>query len=362
MEKQNVLFVLKDFLRSGGVEKVTLNLANEFARQGHKVGIFIMDAGDVEEELFYNFETFFGDSGGVSGIAKYTFKLGDFIKKGKYELVISAKEQANLLNYATKIFYRGYTPVYTRHCAFDVSDQDLSVSQITNLYKLYAKGRGNIVAISDDLSKYIKKQIPKIKDKVSFCPNPVVSENLYNLASKNTEQFSHPRPYLCAVGRLCEQKGFDLLLKIYRHALDENENLPDLIIVGEGEDLKQLEALREELDLNDKVFFNGYSSNPYYIIKNSELYLLSSRHEGLPTVLIEALALKKGIVAFDCPTGPREILQDGDYGDLIPIGDLKQFAKSINNKLVSPANLSGDEISKYTFERSAKAYLALLNK
>lgn len=362
MEKPNVLFVLKDFLRSGGVEKVTLNLANEFANQGNKVGIFIMDAGTIDAELFSKFDTYFGNSGGLSGIAKYTFKLSEFIKKGKYELVISAKEQANLLNYATKIFCKGYTPVYTRHCAFDVSDQDLSVSQIANLYKLYGKGRGSIVAISDDLTKYIQKQIPQIRSRVSFCPNPVVNEKLYKLASINTDNFVHPRPYLCAVGRLCEQKGFDLLLKIYRYALNENENLPDLVIVGEGEDLKQLEVLRAELNLKDKVFFHGYSSNPYYIINNSELYLLSSRHEGLPTVLIEALALKKAIVAFDCPTGPREILQDGKFGDLIPIGDLKQFAKSINQKLISPNYLNGDEVLKYTFKSSAKAYLALLER
>lgn len=362
MEKQNVLFVLKDFSRSGGVEKVTLNLANEFVSQGHQVGIFIMDARGIDHDLFSKFNTYLGNSGGVLGVVKYALTLSNFIKKNQYKLVISAKEQANLLNFAAQFLCKNYTPIYSRHCAFDVSDQDLSVNQITQLYKLYAKGRGKIVAISNDLAVYIKKQLPTIKNKVHFCPNPVVNEDIYKLASNNTENFFHSRPYLCAVGRLCEQKGFDLLLNIYSFSLEKNPNLPDLVIVGEGEDLEQLKSLRQELSLEDKVFFKGYSSNPYYIIKNSELYLLSSRHEGLPTVLIEALALKKGIVAFDCPTGPREILDNGRYGELISVGELQQFAMSINKKLALPINLTGEEIINYTFERSAKAYLALLEK
>jgi glycosyltransferase involved in cell wall biosynthesis len=96
-------------------------------------------------------------------------------------------------------------------------------------------------------------------------------------------------------------------------------------------------------------------------MSNSELFLLSSRNEGLPTVLIEALALKKNIVAFDCPTGPDEVLQHGKYGTLVPVGDIEFFAKSINQLLNNPIEIPENAIEKYTFEKSSNAYLALVN-
>jgi glycosyltransferase involved in cell wall biosynthesis len=143
--------------------------------------------------------------------------------------------------------------------------------------------------------------------------------------------------------------------------LDSNPNIPDLVIVGEGPDFDKLHKQRNELELTDRVHFSGYTTNPYYILNNSELFLLSSRNEGLPTVLIEALALKKNIVAFDCPTGPDEVLQQGKYGTLVPVGDIESFAKSINQLLNNPIEIPDNAIEKYTFEKSSNAYLALVN-
>jgi glycosyltransferase involved in cell wall biosynthesis len=360
-KKISVLFVLKNFSRSGGVEKITLNLIDELIKQDHKVGVFIMDGRGVSDNKFTSVNLFLGAKGGALGIVSHISKLANFISEANYDLVISAKEQANLLNFIVSSFNKKYMPVYTRHCAFDVSDQDLSIKQLKALYGLYSNGRGKVVAVSKDLGKYIEKEIPKLKNNVYICPNPVIHSALHKMALTNTEGFVHKKPYICAVGRLCEQKGFDVLLKIYKIALTENENIPDLIIVGEGADLADLKSLRKELDLDEKVLFHGYTENPYYIINNSVLFLLSSRHEGLPTVLIESLALKKSIVAFDCPTGPREILNNGEYGILVPENDLYKFAISINQLLVSPKLLTGDEVINYTPERSLASYLKLVD-
>lgn len=361
-KKINVLFVLKNFSRSGGVEKITLNLIDELARQGYKVGVFIMDGKGVAADRFSTINHFIGCEGGILGIIKHTNKLSRFIKDGKYDLVISAKEQANLLNFIVKLINRKFTPVYTRHCAFNVSDQDLTVNQIKMLYNLYSFGRGKVVAVSNDLAKYIEEEIPRLSNKVYVCPNPVIHPKLHEMALTNTDHFIHNKPYICAVGRLCEQKGFDVLLNIYKMALADNPDIPDLIIVGEGSDLASLNKLKQKLNLDGKVYFSGYTENPYYIINNSLLFLLSSRHEGLPTVLIEALALKKSIVSFDCPTGPREILNDGEYGVLVPENDVSTFAFSINKLLTSPKVLTGFEAINYTSERSLASYLALVDK
>lgn len=361
MPKVKVLFVLKDALRGCGVTKVTLNLANQLKDQGHEVGIYIMDNSHAQLEQFHHITTFVGNKGGSKGILKYFFHLSRHIKNQNYNLVISAKEQANILTFLASLISKNFMPIYTRHSSFDVSEQDLSAKTLVKLYSLYGKGRGKIVAVSNDLANYMKLRMPKAAKKIYCCPNPVVNHVLFEKSSDNLDNFSFSKPYMCAVGRLCEPKGFDLLLKIYRLAMDDNEDIPDLVIVGEGPDLEELKLQCKSLKLESRVYFTGYMTNPYYIMANSELFLLSSRNEGLPTVLIEALALKKNIVAFDCPTGPDEILKHGEYGTLIPVGNIELFAHSINQLLKNRIEIPEKAIEKYTYKESSNAYLALVN-
>jgi len=361
MMPKHILFVLKHFSKSGGVEKVSVNLAYQLKSEGHKVSFFIMDGRAVSDELKHDFLVYSGKSSGITSILKLFPALIKWIKKGEYTAVISAKEQANILTYLASLFCGSFTPIYTRHCAFDVSNQELSVKAIQYLYGFYGKGRGEIVAVSDDLAEYIKQKIPRISHKVHCCPNPVVNQALLDKAELNTESFEHTRPYFCAVGRLCEQKGYDLLLKSYAKALVIDINLPDLVIVGEGELEAELKQLTIALSITKKVYFIGFTTNPYYVLKNSEMFLLSSRHEGLPTVLIEALALKQKVVAFDCPTGPREILKNGKYGSLVPPQNIELFAKSMVMTFRSRVTVPDEATASYTSSKSAAAYLSLVN-
>ena len=358
---RKILFVLKDFVSGGGVEKISLNLAYQFKREGHLVSFFFMDGKAIPKGLHKDFDIYSGNRTGIIGIILLFPKLFKWIMQGQYTAVIAAKEQANILTYIVSLVYYPFTPIYTRHCSFNVDDQFLSVKNIQRLYRIYGRGRGKIVAVSEDLSNYIKQQIPSISNQVYFCPNPVVCKEIFDKSKINSENFSHPRPYFCAVGRLCEQKGFDLLLRSYAKALILDENLPDLIIVGSGELKEQLQALADKISINDKIKFYGFSTNPYYIVKHAELFLLSSKHEGLPTVLIEALALKQKIVAFDCPTGPREILKDGEFGTLVPAGNIELFAKSIVNTFNSNCTVPNEAIESYTYSNSAASYLLLMN-
>ncbi|EPJ56251.1 MAG: hypothetical protein OFPI_00410 [Osedax symbiont Rs2] len=358
---RKILFVLKDFPSDGGVEKVSLNLAYQFKREGHFVSFFVMDGTSIPKELYKDFDIYSGNRTGLIGMILLCSKLFKWIKLGQYTAVIAAKEQANILTYIVSLVYSPFTPIYTRHCSFSVDDQCLSAKNIQRLYRIYGKGRGKIVAVSEDLANYIKQQIPSIRNQVYFCPNPVVCKELFDKSEINSENFSHPRPYFCAVGRLCEQKGFDLLLRSYAKALILDKNLPDLIIVGSGELKGQLRALADKISINDKIKFHGFSTNPYFIVKHAELFLLSSKNEGLPTVLIEALALKQKIVAFDCPTGPREILREGKFGALVPAQNIELFAESIVNTFNSKLAVPNDATESYTYSNSAASYLSLMN-
>ncbi|NQY14932.1 MAG: glycosyltransferase [Henriciella sp.] len=174
-------------------------------------------------------------------------------------------------------------------------------------------------------------------------------------------------PYMVGLGRLSSQKGFDLLLKAYAHALATNPSILDLVILGSGVDDDALKKLAKDLSIERKVHFLGFIENPAPILKKSKLFLLSSRFEGYPLVLVEAMALGVPSISFDCETGPREILKGGDLGVLVPNGDVVQFAQAINEHLEEPNPLLaktrvGFESceQEYSTEMTAKRHLEYL--
>ena len=111
-----------------------------------------------------------------------------------------------------------------------------------------------------------------------------------------------------------------------------------LLILGEGKEREPLEELIQKLGLEKDVSLPGFVMNPYAYMARSSLFVLSSRWEGLPTVLIEALCCGTPVVSTDCPSGPREILKDGQYGQLVPVGDVDALARAIEATLDSKAS------------------------
>lgn len=353
LNTKSVLFVHKDFPIGGGVERVSINLARQFRDDGHQVCFFVGGGPDEGSEALAREFDVVHASGGV---VKRVFKLYDLIKSRGIQCAVSSKEQANVLLWLVSMLSHSFVPVFARHCAFDVSDQKLSPRMIGVFYNLYALGRGRIVAVSNALSAEIERALWVGKAKLNVCANPVVAPGLFELAATNSEGFSHPRPYICGVGRLCEQKGFDQLLVAYAEVKGKVADYPDLLLVGDGPDRQALEAQAAALGISKAVRFTGFTCNPYYVIKGSEAFVLSSRHEGLPTVLIEALALGRPVVAFDCPTGPREILCNGDYGYLVPNGDVSALASAMQAVMHDARHAPASAVAPYSYQAAASAY------
>jgi glycosyltransferase involved in cell wall biosynthesis len=134
-----------------------------------------------------------------------------------------------------------------------------------------------------------------------------------------------------------------------------------LLILGEGEERSALEALTRKLGVSEDVALPGFVENPYPYLRQSALFVLSSAWEGLPTVLIEALALGAPIVSTDCPSGPAEILSNGRYGFLVPVGDVEAMAdamyKAITNKRSQPGDASW---AKFTVPSATATYIDTL--
>lgn len=144
-------------------------------------------------------------------------------------------------------------------------------------------------------------------------------------------------PFVVAVGRLADQKGFDLLIRA--HAIARRSAPHQLVIVGEGSERGRLERLADSLGVRDTVSLLGFRENPHAIMARADLFCLSSRYEGHPLILIEALAVGVPIVATDCVSGPAEILDGGRYGDLVPAGSVDALAAAISSHLADPRRL-----------------------
>ncbi|RLB84165.1 MAG: glycosyltransferase, partial [Deltaproteobacteria bacterium] len=198
---------------------------------------------------------------------------------------------------------------------------------------------------------------------IHVIPNGTVSQLLYDLAEATPD---HPwlskkdSPVVLAIGRLAKQKDFSTLIRAF-HTVRAELNAK-LIILGEGKERSNLQSLINRLRLDDCVHLYGYAENPYCFLNRADLFVLSSAWEGLPNVLIEAIALGVPSVATDCKSGPREILEDGRLGPLVPVGDDKAMAESILHTLATPPNrdLLVKSASRYRADTCAKRYLEAL--
>jgi glycosyltransferase involved in cell wall biosynthesis len=171
-------------------------------------------------------------------------------------------------------------------------------------------------------------------DLIQVIYNPIVTPDLQ---CKSETPLEHPwfkdgePPVILAVGRLTDQKAFDVLIQAFSHV---RENHPaHLLILGEGENRPALQSLIDRLGLKQDVNLMGFVQNPYPYMAHASSFVLPSRWEGLPTVLVEALYLGTPIVATDCPGGSREILQDGKFGRLVPVDEPLILAEAIELSL-----------------------------
>jgi glycosyltransferase involved in cell wall biosynthesis len=189
---------------------------------------------------------------------------------------------------------------------------------------------GNSQGVAADLGKITG--LPAERIRVIY--NPVVTPELQ---AKTQAPLQHPwfapgqPPVLLAVGRLTQQKDFPTLIQAFAEV--RRHQAARLLILGEGPDRPQLEGLIKTLNLEQDVALFGFVENPYAYMARAALFILSSRWEGLPTVLIEALFCGVPVVATDCPSGPREILAGGQYGALTPMQDVATLAATMRTAL-----------------------------
>jgi glycosyltransferase involved in cell wall biosynthesis len=220
----------------------------------------------------------------------------------------------------------------------------------------------DVVAVSEGAADDLVRAIGIDEDRVKVVPNPIVTPELRSMMAEPLEDpwFAEGGPPVAlAVGRFTQQKDFPTLLRAIAEVRDRRS--VRLLVLGDGPERGRLEALVSELGLDDIVRLPGWVVNPYPYMARTDVFVLSSRWEGLPSVLIEALFCGAPVVATDCPSGPMEILEGGRHGVLVPVGDVRALADGIERAVRGDvARPSGESWRRYEQDAVVDRYLDVL--
>jgi glycosyltransferase involved in cell wall biosynthesis len=219
-----------------------------------------------------------------------------------------------------------------------------------------------VVAVSRGAADALAGRLRLCAESINVIYNPVLTPELRQRAAYDPNhpwlQASSP-PVIVAAGRFDEPKDFVTLIAAFG-MLRQRRNAR-LLILGEGPTRPRLETLVKQLGLESDVQMPGFQANPYPFIAAARLFVLSSRSEALPTVVVEALYLGTPVIATDCPGGVREILQDGRYGRLIPVANEESMADSMEELLSQHPGIQPEESwRRFTVDAATDAYVRLL--
>ena len=351
-------------LRIGGVQKFVVNLSAEFARRGYPVDVVLARAqGPLLEQLHPEVRVINLNS---PRILISLLPLVRYLRRENPSALLTLQTHCNVIGViAAKLAFRPLRLILSEHNALATRISS-TLSKEAILLRLiaffYRKSQG-IVAVSSDLAGELSGLLGQERGRIQVIYNPVVTEELVTMAE---EPLDHPwfvtgqPPVISNVGRLVPQKDQATLLRAFARLRQHRE--ARLLIIGDGPERKHLEDLAVQLGISSDFSLPGFDTNPYRFMRRCQVFVLSSAWEGFGNVLVEAMACGTPVVATDCHSGPAEILGQGRYGLLVPVGDDAALASAIEQMLVSPtpAEILRERASLFNAVHCADQYLELL--
>lgn len=316
----------------GGAEHIIVNLANGLNRLGYEIDVVL-----VRRKGFYLDSLDKGVQ--VIDLSKRhsifaLFPLIRYLQKAKPSSVFAIQGHINALAVTARLLARlKFRLVICESTTVSVNNKyqgSIMQTILSIVYPSILKMADLVIALSKGTSDDLIANYKISPHHIRVIFNPLDITRLVSLASNPVSQPSiSPQngPIIMALGRLNQAKDLPTLIHAFAKV---REYVPaHLLIVGEGEERESIENLVLSLNLSNHVTMPGFVENPFAYLKQSSVYVLSSRYEGLPTTLLEALTLGTPSVATDCPSGPREILEGGRWGRLVPVGDVNAMALAI---------------------------------
>lgn len=354
---KKICFISGVISRSGGTERVGIMIANELVKRGYEVNILSFWNSTkpffkVDDRIKIDYLLDYKEGKLYRTYIYPIFKLHNYLKKEKIDIVVDID---TLLTNYTAYAIKGTSCklISWDHFNYSFMLNDKKRIKSKKLAKKYADKL--VVLTKDDYNEHIQRMNFK-KEKIIqiYNPSPYKVYKGYNFDNKK----------FIAVGRITRQKGFDMLLKAWEMVEKECDNWK-LEIIGDGEEMTVIKNMITEKNLKG-IDLTGKVENVEDYYKSSSCYVLSSRYEGFPMVLLEAQSFGLPIISFDCKTGPNEIIKNKENGILVKDGDIKELAKNMIEftKSYNNANIMSEKslenIKNYSIEKITDSWCEMI--
>jgi glycosyltransferase involved in cell wall biosynthesis len=365
--RPDVAMLLPD-LRAGGAERVALNLCNAFVERGLQVELVVMDdAAGPASALRPLLDLRVRVLGlGAARIRGVPLPLVRYLRRSRPRAMLAHMWPLTALAVLARDLARVDTRVVVvEHTTWSTAPQaprrGHRLALRLSMALAFRRAQG-VLAVSRDAASDLARVAMLPPGRVRAVPNPVTGGRAFARGAgalpAGWVEGRHRR--VLAVGALKEEKDYPTLLRAFARLTRRHD--ARLLVAGEGAARPALEALVAALGIADRTWLPGHVEDVDAAYAAADLHVLSSRCEGFANVLVEAMAHGTPVVATDCRSGPREILADGVFGPLVPVGDAAALADAMAQALdvpVDPGRLRG-RAAAYSVERAADAYLAAL--
>lgn len=351
-------------LHAGGAERVMVNLANDMIRRGFEVDMVLLSpTGDFVHDLHPGVNVV---DLRVGRMRWALFPLVRYLRQKRPAAILACMWPLTVIAIMARVLSgiktRLMVAEHTTWSRSELLSRPTVGWQVRKSMHFMFPFADAVVAVSqgaaDDLARFAQLDAKSI----TTIYNPVVGEKKLEVPSVISLPgwWSGSHYKILAVGTLKEIKDYSTLLDAFALLCQQID--ARLLILGEGECRAALESRIKRLGLESRVFMPGFVKDPAPYYQHADLFVLSSRGEGLPTVIIEALAAGTPVVSTDCPSGPREILKDGQYGRLVPVGDVDGLAAAMAESLTATHDTAAlkARAQDFSIERATDRYLELL--
>ena len=365
MKTQPHLAVLLATSGHSGVDRVMNNLLPAIAARGIKVDLLhIKNHGPYIDDPKINVIPL-----GSAHVNTSLTAVIRYLREQQPDVLFCDKDKVNrlalwarrLAGVKTRVVIRTGTTI-----SIDMAHRKFSQRLIQTLsMRLFYRWADAIVVPSEGAADDLAQVCRLPRERVKAVPSPVITPQFNSaLESPVTHTWLQNRktPVILAVGELSPRKDFATLVRAFARV--KKQQPVKLILLGKGKQQSSLRQLAQTLNINEDEFdMPGFEKNPYAYMAHADIFVSTSRWEGAPVVVMEALGAGLAIISSDCPSGPREILANGRYGKLFEIGDDEALAKAILDTLAQPPDqstiLAG--AARYTLDNSVRCYLEAMS-
>ncbi|PIQ48598.1 MAG: hypothetical protein COW03_09450 [Cytophagales bacterium CG12_big_fil_rev_8_21_14_0_65_40_12] len=327
--KKKILFV-RPTLGYGGADRVTLNLLKGFDREAYTCDLALMRAeGEFIPDIPQDVKVFDLKANSLWSMWQPLKRL---LKTSDYDILYSTCGGASMPMMLAVLLakYRGVTVVSERNILFPPNKSKLKRRLMLLLKSVLYKRATWVTAVSKGVAEECIQGLGLSHARVVVVNNPIINEDLVLGKDEILENtfFQKFDQIMLSIGRFEWQKDYDTLLEAFEKVAQINTNV-GLFILGKGPLAAHYKAKIAAMGLQERIELGGFDKNPFKYLSACDVYVLSSRHEGMPGVLIQAMACGTACVATDCPTGPNELIIHEVNGLLVPVGDVEGMAEAM---------------------------------